>query len=122
QAPFYISLNRISYGPLKTIPPKMVWAKFDDSKDFNSLRNNLNNLLLDSKIISFSLDGKKFSPHITLGRVKKMEWRQIEPEDRQDIEQDLDLKFPISSIEIMESKLKRSGPEYTILESAKLKG
>ena len=88
----------------------------------NSLRNNLNNLLLDSEIIDFSLDSKKFSPHITLGRVKKMEWRQIEPEDRQDIEQNLNLKFPVNSIEIMESKLKRNGPEYNILESVKLKG
>jgi len=122
QAPFYISLDKIFYGPLKTMPPKMVWARFDASENFNSLRNNLNNLLLDSEIIDFSLDSKKFSPHITLGRVKKMEWRQIEPEDRQDIEQNLNLKFPVNSIEIMESKLKRNGPEYNILESVKLKG
>jgi len=122
QAPFYVPLDKISYGPLETMPPKMVWARFDDSGDFNSFRNNLNNLLLNSEIIRFSLDVKKFSPHITLGRVKKMEWRQIEPEDRQDIGQDLNLKFPVNSIEIMESQLRRNGPEYSILESVKLKG
>jgi RNA 2',3'-cyclic 3'-phosphodiesterase len=121
QTLFHITLNKTCYGPLKTMPPKMVWAQFENSENFNSLRINLSNLFSNSEIIRFSLDRKKFSPHITLGRVKKMEWRQIEPEDRPEIGQDLNLKFAVDSIEIMESKLKRSGPEYFILESVKFK-
>ena len=62
-----------------------------------------------------------FSPHITLGRIKTWQLRQIDPEERPEINEDIDLTFEVKSIEIMESRLKRGGVEYTILESVPLK-
>ena len=59
-------------------------------------------------------------PHITLGRIKAWEWQRIEPEERPDVSREIDLGFEINSIEVMESQLKRAGPDYTILHSCPL--
>ena len=61
------------------------------------------------------------NPHITLGRIKLWEFRQIEPEERPDVSREIDLVFEVNSIEVMESQLKRIGPDYTILKSCPLK-
>jgi 2'-5' RNA ligase len=93
---FKIRLNRICYGPPNKKPPRMVWVVGEEIKEFN------------------------LAPHITLGRIKTWQFRQIDPEERPEVDQDIDLTFDVKSIEIMESQLKRGGPEYTILESIPL--
>lgn len=110
---FSVKLNKICYGPPKKMPPRMIWAEGEKSEKFAALRDDL------SKLLNIR-EAREFSPHITLGRVRQMEWRRIEPEERPEVERDIDLTFEVNSIEIMESELKRGGPEYTILESAVL--
>jgi len=75
----------------------MVWVVGEKIKEFNT------------------------TPHITLGRIKTWQFRQIEPEERPEINEDIDLTFEVKSIEIMESQLKKGGPEYTVLESVPFK-
>ena len=98
---FSIRLNKICYGPpaknSQQRAPRMVWVTGEKTKEFNLL------------------------PHITLGRLKTWQWRQIEPEERPEVNEEIDLTFEVNSIEIMESVLKRTGPEYIILESCSLK-
>lgn len=94
---FNICLNKICYGPPKKIPPRMVWVTGEKIKEFNII------------------------PHITLGRIKTWQFKQIEPEERPEINEDINLTFEVKSIEIMESRLKRNGPEYAVLESVPLK-
>ncbi len=96
---FEIKLTRICYGPLRFRSgqaPRMVWAIGEKIKELN------------------------LSPHITLGRIRKWEWQRIEPEERPSVDEEIDLNFSVDSIELMESVLKKGGPEYTILESFKL--
>ncbi|MBZ1348470.1 MAG: hypothetical protein KYQ20_01780 [Candidatus Nealsonbacteria bacterium] len=93
QKPFSITLNKICYGPPKKMPPKMVWVVGERIKEFNLV------------------------PHITLGRIKIWEFKQIEPEERPEVNEEINLKFEVNSIEVMESVLKKGGPEYIILES-----
>ncbi|KPJ73084.1 hypothetical protein AMJ48_02465 [Parcubacteria bacterium DG_74_1] len=93
---FDIHLNEICYGPPDKKPPRMIWVVGEKIKEFN------------------------LTPHITLGRIKTWQFRQIEPEERPEINKDIDLTFEVKSIEIMESQLKRGGSEYTILESVQL--
>jgi len=94
---FSLHLNKICYGPPKKFPPRMVWVIGEKIKEFN------------------------ISPHITLGRIRTWEFRQIEPEERPIVDENISLSFEVSSIEVMESQLKRGGAEYTILESFELK-
>ena len=97
---FEIKLFKICYGPLgfrSGQTPRMIWAIGEKIKELN------------------------LSPHITLGRIRKWEWQRIEPEERPSIDEEIDLSFSVDSIELMESVLKKGGPEYTILESYNLK-
>lgn len=116
---FNLRLNKICYGPpnkkpprsmspsdsflrsssssIKSRTPRMVWVVGERIKEFNT------------------------TPHITLGRIKTWQFRQIEPEERPEINEDIDLTFEVKSIEIMESQLKKGGPEYMVLESVPFK-
>lgn len=59
--------------------------------------------------------------HITLARLKQWEFRKMESEERPEVSEDINLQFEVNSIEVMESELKRTGPEYSILQSCLLK-
>lgn len=117
--PFSLNLNKICYGPPKK-PPRMIWVEGEKSKELTKLKNDLENALLASAGQKYRIETRPFSPHITLGRIRQWEFRAIEPEERPTVEQDISLTFEVSSIEVMESQLKRGGSEYTVLESAPL--
>ncbi len=115
---FSLNLKQILYGPPKKMSPKMVWAEGEKSKELTLLRQDLENSLTEK--IRFVPENRTFAPHITLARISAWEWRGIEPEERPEINENLDLMFSVESIEVMESELHRGGPVYTILESHQL--
>jgi len=120
--PLSIKLNKISYGPLKKIPPRMIWVSGEKSEEFSVLRNDLEKALLSSEKIPFAPEGREFSPHITLARIRQWDWRRIEPEERPQVDEEISLTFNVSSIEVMESELSAKGPKYEIIESYGLEG
>jgi len=98
---FNVCLNKICYAPPGKKIPKMIWILGDRIKEFN------------------------ITPHITLGRIKTWQFKQINPEERPEIDKKISppaggLTFEVKSIEIMESRLKKGGPEYMVLESIPL--
>ncbi len=109
---FEITLNKISYGPPKKIPPRMVWAIGEKSDAFNKLKTDLSQSLF--------FESKPGAPHITLARIRAWDFRKIEPEERPQVNEDIFRTFSAFSIELRESKLKRGGAEYTVLKSAPL--
>ena len=119
QHPFLINLVKISYGPQGKKIPGLVWAEGERSDQLDFLREEVNNTLEGS--IGFSSERRDFLPHITMGRIRKWEWRKIEPEERPDILENISFSFEVRSIEIMESELKRTGAEYVELGSISLK-
>jgi len=116
---FSVNLKQIAFGPVKKQPPKFIWALGEESKELADLKQNLENSLLEK--VAFAPEGRVFSPHITLSRISAWAWKGIEPEERPEINQEINLPFDVESIEVMESELKRGGPVYTILESCELK-
>ncbi|MDP2741675.1 MAG: RNA 2',3'-cyclic phosphodiesterase [bacterium] len=115
---FSINLNKICYGPLKLLlgkSPKMIWAIGEEVKGLANLKNDLEKSLLEA--VHFAPENRKFIPHITLARINEWEWKKIEPEERPEVDENMDLIFSVESVEVMESELKRGGPQYTILES-----
>ena len=115
---FSLSLNKILYGPPKKIPPKMIWAEGEKSEELSVLRKDLENSLTEK--VSFVPENRIFSPHITLARISSWGWRGIEPEERPEIDEMIDLTFTAESIEVMESEMRKSGPIYTVIESHNL--
>jgi len=96
--PFEVKLTSIVYGPPEKMPPRMIW------------------------VVAERIEPFQINPHITLGRIRTWEWRKIEPAERPEVAEEINLNFEVSSLEVMESRLKRGGAEYTVLESLELKG
>lgn len=119
---FSINLNKIIYGPPKISPPRMVWAIGEKSEKLGRLQEDLKNSLLEISIPQLEEEVERsFIPHITLGRIRKWEWKKMEPEERPEIDEEINLGFEVKTIEIMESHLKKAGAEYAILQSFPLK-
>lgn len=119
-SPFLVNLIKICYGPIDKKPPRMIWVVGKKSQEFASLRDDLDKSLAGSQKLYFVPEEREFSPHVTLGRIRKWEWQRIDPEERPEIDEEIDLTFPVNSIEVMESVLRRGGAEYSVLESALL--
>lgn len=115
---FSISLKKILYGPPQKMPPRMVWAEGEKSKNLAELKNDLQQSLLEK--VNYRPEDRSYSPHITLARINEWEWKKIEPEERPEVGEDIDMVFDVESIEVMESELKRGGPTFVILESHQL--
>lgn len=116
--PFSLALTKVLYGPLKKNPPRMVWAEGEKTGELADLKEDLQECLTEK--IMFRPEGKGFAPHITLARIREWEFRKFDIEERPEVSEDIDLTFTVESIEMMESELKRGGPQYTILESHNL--
>jgi 2'-5' RNA ligase len=99
-----------------------------EKEDLSSLTTKLSRsesegrdeVLPSSSALSFKKEGRPYSVHITLARLNQWQFKQIELEERPQIEQDVNLDFEVNSIEIMQSHLKRTGAEYLLLQSIAL--
>ena len=118
---FSINFSKICYGPPKKMPPRMVWVEGEKSEELGKLQSDLENSLLSFSVKGLEREKRAYSPHITLGRVKTWEWRQMETEERPEVNEEISLTFGVNSIEVMESQLRRGGPNYTVLETCPLK-
>ena len=116
---FPLKLNEICYGPQNKMPPRMVWTIGEKSEEISRLHKDLKNSLTYN-LKSFKPNDRTYSTHITLARINEWNFRKIEPEERPLTKESISLEFKVNSIEIMESQLKKTGPEYTILESIQL--
>lgn len=100
----------------------MIWAKGEKLEELTKLYRDLEGALFTSPFKGMlKPDNRPYSLHITLGRIHQWEFKQIEPEERPEVSENISLSFPVNSIEIMESRLKRTGAEYAILNSYRLK-
>ncbi|MCK9393368.1 MAG: RNA 2',3'-cyclic phosphodiesterase [Candidatus Paceibacterota bacterium] len=111
---FDLLINDINYGPNKE-NPKMIWANLEKTKELMQLQTNIERAILNNGY-NAEID-KKYTPHITLGRITQWQFKKINPEEIPDIGKDIGLGLSIKSIEIMESFIKKGGSEYCILKS-----
>lgn len=118
-SPFSISFDKICYGPGEKIPPRLVWIEGQISKPVLKLKQNLEKSLAEKTY--YKPEKRDFTPHVTLGRIRKWDWKKIEPDERPKVETEILIKVPVDSIEVMESHLKRTGAEYTVLETYSLR-
>ena len=112
-SPFSLAFTKIAYGP-DAKRPKMIWAVGEKSAELLALQKDIQK--------TAGLEASQpFSPHLTLARLKMFELQRIELEELPEVNEDISISFEINSIEVMESQLKRSGSQYTILQSIPLK-
>ncbi len=115
---FNINLKRIILGPPNKFP-RMFWVKGEKSEKLSQLKVDLENSLVDSENSGYSQkELKTYRPHITLGRIKTGQWRKLDFQPK--IDEKFEHSFSVETIEVMQSNLKRTGPEYSVLESVGL--
>ncbi|MFH1657274.1 MAG: RNA 2',3'-cyclic phosphodiesterase [bacterium] len=116
QEAFALNLKKVCLDPNQ----KMVWAVGEENQILKATKSDLEKILLEKQNNNLNEENHPFFPHVTLGRINRWQWRGIDPEEMPQIEREISLDFSVDSIEIMESELKRGGPQYTILESIAL--
>jgi len=114
---FQFNLERAVYGPPGVTPPKMIWGLVEKTPELEATKKDLDQALEQAPEFFFQREKREFSPHITLARFKMVLWKLIEPENQPEVTEDLNLSFTAESIEVMESVLKKEGPEYKVLKS-----
>jgi len=113
--PFSITLTKVLYGPPGKMPPRMVWVQGDKPDELIDLKQDLQEYLVER--VNFRPDSKGSITHIALARVSEWEFKKFDIDERPEVSEEIDLTFTVESIEVMESELKKGGPQYTILES-----
>lgn len=116
---FFIYLEDISYYPKKREKSEYVWVNIKKTKELIKLNGDIKKILLKNNIKIF--EEKEFLPHITLAKINKTKWRNIDLEEIPMIEENINTKFKVDKIEIIESKLNRKESNYVILEKIKLR-
>ncbi len=114
-----VDLNTVGYGPDSKIPPKFLWASGEKSNQLSALKKDLEEALLE-KIVNFDPDKRGFTPHVTMARISTFAWRAINPEERPEVGEAVDLLFTAESIDVMESEMGKEGLYYTVIESISL--
>lgn len=114
---FDINISKIGGFPtLKK--PNILWIGIEESENLKALYDDIENSLLE---IGFEKEDRKFSPHLTIGRVK----------DKRDIDSVIKAiasfqnfyfgTAKVNEILLMRSILKPSGAEYSKIEIFNLK-
>lgn len=116
---FDIRLKRIVYGPPKKIPPRLVWTEGEKSEKLGKLHGDLENSLCN-RLNVIEDKGMPYSPHITLARITAWELQRMDSDERPEIKEEINFNFSVDSVEVMESFLKKNGPDYVVLESCPL--
>ncbi len=97
-----------------TYQPRVIWLKINDSNGFQTLAGKINEAILP---LGFIPDRQNFVPHLTLGRINFLNDKKYF--------QDIINKYKtfssepqmVSEYHLFESKLKPTGPEYTIIKT-----
>ena len=117
---FFIRFTKICYGPIEKKIPRMIWIEVEKTPQLLKIQKDLKELL-EEKIINIEKENRAYFPHLTLARIKQWEFRRMDPEEIPEINEEISLGFKVNKIDLMESQLKKNGPDYFILETFYLK-
>jgi 2'-5' RNA ligase len=105
-SPFEISFDRFVFAPPGK-PGRMIWLVGPARAELQRLKNVV------EEAIGARGENRPLLPHITIARMREQEWRRYAPKPA--AEEQLKVEMPVTEIAFMESTLKRSGAEYSLL-------
>jgi 2'-5' RNA ligase len=107
---FDLDFDRIELGPDPN-DPKIVWLTGQPCVELGMLNEEV-----ERSLGMRPAAHKEFSPHITLGRIRKLMWDELA--EKPVISEKLKVSMTVDSVSIMESK--GGGAEYVSLEECEL--
>lgn len=109
---FSVSFSKVLLGPPGQ-PPRLIWTEGTTPPGFIIIKEALEDALLSNSRTGFLK--KEMRPprlHLTLARFRRGSLKKMSPQDG-----DIDWRFEVNSINLMESKLHREGAEYVKLKT-----
>jgi RNA 2',3'-cyclic 3'-phosphodiesterase len=101
----------------RTKHPRVIWYGFNSNDRLLNLQSSIDESLAE---LGFDKEKKSYSPHLTLGRIKNI----VPNNDLKKLLSTLDPLpeiYPITGFSLIESNLKKEGPEYKVLRHFNLK-
>ncbi len=115
-SPFKLFLEGCgTFGPPKE--PRVIWMGVQISDTLNGIYQQLQRRL---KTVGYEPDKQSFSPHITLGRIKKLNHPDMLKQMLMAYKTSSFGGYDINSFSLYESILHPDGPEYKVLEEFRL--
>jgi len=121
---FSLNLSNLGCFP-NTRRPRIVWIGVSDETDTLTKLHQILGEQLHQRI-GFQPESRPYSPHLTIGRVKKGVPQRRLSQVGQMLEQEIPqvgqlIELPVKEIQLIQSDLKSDGPVYTPLARGKLK-
>ncbi len=117
-SPFKLFLEGCgTFGPPKE--PRVIWMGAQSSDTLNGIYQQLHKRL---KTVGYEPDKQNVSPHITLGRIKKLTHPDMLKQMLMAYKSSSFGSYDISSFSLYESILHPEGPEYKVVEEFGLTG
>lgn len=109
--PPQIVFESLSYGPRDLSSVRMIWlnGSKETAEKLTVLKNSLEDKLTVTRI-NFKRENRPFKAHLTLSRFKAQNKKNLP-----DIEKPFTYEFYPQTLDLMESRLKRSGAEYSVV-------
>lgn len=109
---FDMEFDSIELGPTPD-DPKMIWVNGKENQELLNLVEKI-----EKELGIFTSPKKEFRPHITLGRIRKKKWEELEKAPK--IKKDFPLLITAENVDVMASDFEGTDMEYTIVESCPL--
>jgi 2'-5' RNA ligase len=112
------SLNYNKPGFFGTLTdPRVIWFDFKQNPELNLLQGNIDKSLTE---LGFDIENKKYAPHLTFARVKKLNkennFKELFTANTQYAE-----TIDIDEFQLFQSVLNKEGPVYFVLDGFKLR-
>ena len=114
---FPVSLGEVGVFPnLKN--PRVLWVGLEDPQDrLTTVQKKIEEEMTQ---LGFPPEQRKFSPHLTLGRIKSLKEKGLLKNEVQSIQRCDSAPIVVSSVILFQSRLTPKGSIYTILEEFEL--
>lgn len=111
---FDVDLNTITLVPEQGKNAKQLWFMGEANEELKQLR-----VALEKELDMFSTEKKAFRPHVTLGRVRKELWQELE--EIPEMHEEFSVFLPIDSVIVYESAFQKGeGLKYEVLAECPL--
>jgi len=116
--PFFMTLRDIGVFP-NIRYPRVIWMGLEDKTERllilqKNIEENLN-------ILGFTPEERKFSPHLTIGRLKSLKGKsRLANMIHAKKDMNIDGSISVNKINLIKSELRVTGPIYSVLETVSL--
>jgi len=117
EQPFELQLDRMGVFGSK-YAPETLWYGFSEFSLFKNLFEKLEKELVQ---IGFQKNYGNFVPHITVGRIKKVDNKKRFWETIEKLQPQFSQTIPVCRLKLIQSKLSSEGPSYRTLEDIRFK-